>query len=146
LENEEQVLEELSEFVEKTSGFSASYLWALMLLSILATSAASKQNWSSFNFLLSIEDLRKKGYLIENNAVSLKLNETKLIEENNVDIFLSDSSSHIDIIDYTDKISDIDIIDNVDYLDDIDDMSIIDNISKINNIDSNEQVEQFNEV
>ncbi|CAG8794482.1 12809_t:CDS:1, partial [Gigaspora rosea] len=76
-ENKDQVLEELSEYVGKTGGFSANYLWssikekpynwwnlvkarypvlssiALKLLSIPATSASSERNWSSFNFVHS---------------------------------------------------------------------------------------------
>ncbi|CAG8798830.1 12825_t:CDS:1, partial [Racocetra fulgida] len=73
--NENQILEEFAEYVEKINRFSASYLWspikeklcnwwnlvkarypvlsdmALKLLSIPVTSAASERNWSAFSFI-----------------------------------------------------------------------------------------------
>ncbi|CAG8510928.1 1505_t:CDS:2, partial [Scutellospora calospora] len=136
-ENEDQVLEELLEFVGKTSGFSPNYLWgslkekpynwwnlmkarysvlsnvALKLLSIPATSASK---------------LRGKGYLIEDNDINLESNETELVEESNLDVFLSDSSSYIDSMDYTYKISNVDMNENIDNLDSIDNLSNINNM------------------
>ncbi|CAG8570657.1 26723_t:CDS:2 [Dentiscutata erythropus] len=129
-ENKDQVLEELSEYVGKTGGFSANYLWA--------TSASSERNWSSFNFVhsklrnrlhnprvekivyiywnlqilhslkwsLSVKELRNSSNLIEDNVVNLKLNETNSVEENNIDDSLSDSPLYIDSMDYADEIDD----------------------------------------
>ncbi|CAG8807640.1 26293_t:CDS:2, partial [Gigaspora margarita] len=111
-ENEDQDLEELSEYVGKTSEFLANYLWwnlvkarypvlsdiALKLFSIPATLASSEHNWSSFNFVHSklLKELRNRSYLIEDNVVNLELNETNSVEENNIDDSLSDSPLYID--------------------------------------------------
>ncbi|CAG8793384.1 36465_t:CDS:2, partial [Gigaspora margarita] len=177
-ENGDQLLEELSEYVGKTDGFSANYLWgsikekpynwwnlvkarypvlssiALKLLSIPASSASSERNWSSFNFVhsklrnrlhnprvekivyiywnlrilrslkwpLSVKELKNRGYLIEDDAVNLELNETNSVEENNINVFLSDSPSY-----NTDEIDNMDINEIIDDLDSIDNMSNIDN-------------------
>ncbi|CAG8837259.1 24397_t:CDS:2, partial [Gigaspora margarita] len=152
-ENEDQVLEELSEYVGKTGGFSANYLWALKLLSIPAILASFERNWSSFNFAHSklrnrlhnpLKELKNKGYLIEDNVVNLELNETNSVEENNIDDSLSDSSLYIDIIDYIDEIDDMDINENIDNLDSIDNISNIDNMDNmdsINDMGNDEQME-----
>ncbi|CAG8799149.1 21188_t:CDS:2, partial [Gigaspora rosea] len=167
-ENKDQVLEELSEYVGKTGGFLANYLWgsikekpynwwnlvkarypvlssiALKLLSIPATSASSERNWSSFNFTLSVKELRNRGYLIEDNVVNSELNETNSVEKNNIDDTLSDSPLYIVSMDYTDEIDDMDINENVDYLDsteDMNNMDNMDNMDSINDMSNNEQIE-----
>ncbi|CAG8854212.1 13486_t:CDS:2, partial [Gigaspora margarita] len=104
-ENEDQVLEELLEYVGKTSGFSANYLW--------------------------VKELRNRGYLIEDNIVNLELNKTNSVEKNNIDNSLSDSPLYIDSMDYADKIDDMDINEHIDDLDSIDNMINIDNIDNI---------------
>ncbi|CAG8751801.1 21071_t:CDS:2 [Gigaspora rosea] len=114
-ENKNQVLEELSEYVGKTSGFSANYLWA--------TSASSE-----------LKELKNRGYLIEDNVVNLELNETNSVEENNIDDSLSDTLLYIDSMDYADEIDDMDINENIDVLDNIDNMSNIDNMDNMDSI------------
>ncbi|CAG8839931.1 24668_t:CDS:2, partial [Gigaspora margarita] len=95
-ENEDQVLEEFLEYVEKT-----------------------------------VKELRNRGYLIEDNVVSLELNKTNLVEENNIDNFLSNSLLYIDSMDYAVEIDNMDINKHIDDLDSIDNMSNIDNMDNI---------------
>ncbi|CAG8853374.1 23521_t:CDS:1, partial [Gigaspora margarita] len=83
---------------------------------------------------LSVKELRNRGYLIEDNSISLELNETNSVEENNIDDSLSDSPLYIDSMDYADKIDDMDINEHIDDLDSIDNMSNIDNIDNMDSI------------
>ncbi|CAG8744823.1 18351_t:CDS:1, partial [Racocetra persica] len=88
------------------------------------------------------KELRNRGYLIENNTVNLKLNETNSVEENNIDIFLSDSPSYIDYINYTSKIDNMDINEIMEDLNSINNISNIDNTDSINDMDNDKQMEQ----
>ncbi|CAG8467929.1 42942_t:CDS:2, partial [Gigaspora margarita] len=106
---------------------------ALKLLSILATSAASEQNWSTFNFVHTklYNRLLNPRHLIEDNANSQKTIEKESIQENDLEIdeLIEESSfsqeynlSNMNDIDYVD-INDMEIyhVDNMDSSGNMDD-------------------------
>ncbi|CAG8856514.1 30048_t:CDS:2, partial [Gigaspora margarita] len=146
-ENEDQVLE-LSEYVGKTGGFSANYLWALKLLSIPATSASSERNWSSFNFVhsklrnrLHNPRVKKIVYIYWNLRILRSLNwplsvkelrnSGYLIEDNIVNLELNETNS-VEENSIDDSLSDSPLyIDSMDYADEIDDMDINEHIDDL---------------
>ncbi|CAG8835399.1 27303_t:CDS:2, partial [Gigaspora margarita] len=101
-ENKDQVLEELSEYVEKIGGFSANYLWGSIKEKpynwwnlIKARYPVLKKivyiYWNlrilrSLKWPLSVKRLIDRGYLIEDSVVNLELNKTNSVEENDIDI------------------------------------------------------------
>ncbi|CAG8804038.1 10280_t:CDS:2, partial [Dentiscutata erythropus] len=105
-ENKDQVLEELSEYVGKTGGFSANYLWGSIKEKPYNWWNLNLQILCSLKWPLSVKELRNRGYLIEDNVINLELNETNSVEENNIDDSLSNSPLYIDSMDYADEIDD----------------------------------------